>query len=110
MPKHKPASKPLTFHLPSEGDISPEVAVQYIRRALEALSPGFTTLSGRVRTPERFVKYLQEFMKPYSVTEVLGPLFEGPRPAHGMPGMVVQKNIPFRMCCEHHLLPAFGHA
>jgi GTP cyclohydrolase I len=85
-------------------------AAYHIAEAMSALDLNPDAHPGTVRTPERFVKYLQEFMKPYKPEDILGPLFEGPKPSHGMPGIVVQKNIPFRMCCEHHLLPAFGHA
>jgi GTP cyclohydrolase I len=65
--------------------------------------------AGMVKTPARFVKYLQEFNNPYTLEEVLGDLFEGPT-AEDIHGMVVQGNIPFRMICEHHLLPAIGKA
>ncbi len=57
-------------------------------------------------TPKRFRKYLQEFMQPIDIDEVLGKGFE-----HGSADtMVTQSHIPFRMICEHHLLPAIGIA
>jgi GTP cyclohydrolase I len=56
-------------------------------------------------TPMRFLKYLAEFHRPYTVADVLGEPFMSPDSS-----MVIQDNIPFRMVCEHHLLPAFGKA
>lgn len=56
-------------------------------------------------TPQRFIKYLQEFHQPFEVSDVLGKKFES-----GDDGMVIQTDIPFRMICEHHLLPALGTA
>lgn len=57
-------------------------------------------------TPGRFIKYLREFNQPIDVEQILGTKF----PCHGHHNMVVQKNIPFRMVCAHHLLPATGTA
>jgi GTP cyclohydrolase I len=63
---------------------------------------------GIMRTPERFLKYLMEFNQPHLLEEVLGEGFDyNAGEAHGM---VAQSNIPFRMVCEHHLLPATGRA
>lgn len=56
-------------------------------------------------TPARFIKYLREFYQPLDLKTALGTPFESPDNA-----MVVQSNIPFRMICEHHLLPAVGKA
>jgi GTP cyclohydrolase I len=61
------------------------------------------------KTPRRVLRYLQEFNQPFSASEILGEMFEGPS-AEGIHGLVVQSNIPFRMMCEHHLLPATGSA
>lgn len=61
------------------------------------------------KTPLRFLKYLAEFNKPYTPKDVLGELFNGAK-AENIGGVIVQKAIPFRMICEHHLLPAVGHA
>jgi len=58
-------------------------------------------------TPKRVVKFLLEYAKPIlDVKDVLGPKFD----AHGDHSMVTQSGIPFRMLCEHHLLPALGKA
>lgn len=57
-------------------------------------------------TPMRFARYLLEFMQPYDVAKVLGTKFS----CEGHHNMIAQKGIPFRMICEHHLLPAMGTA
>lgn len=59
-------------------------------------------------TPERFVKYLAEFLQPYDYTEILKSSFSTKGGEYH--GMVIQSNIPFRAVCAHHLLPFFGHA
>lgn len=56
-------------------------------------------------TPTRFVKYLVEFHQPLDLKQVLGTPFDDKSSS-----MVIQHNIPFRMICEHHLLPATGRA
>lgn len=56
-------------------------------------------------TPRRFLKYLKEFHNPLNVKDVLGKPFESPDNA-----MVIQRQIPFRGVCEHHLLPMLGEA
>lgn len=56
-------------------------------------------------TPTRFAKYLMEYYQPIDEEEALGRVFSSPDNA-----MVIQYNIPFRMICEHHLLPATGKA
>jgi len=61
------------------------------------------------KTPGRLLRYLNEFNKDFDASEVLGGLFEGPN-VESIHGLVVQSNIPFRMMCEHHLLPATGSA
>lgn len=65
-----------------------------------------------VDTPKRFVAYLEEFSKPYDPKELLGEGFSNGDSPHKdtVNGMVSQTNIPFRMVCEHHLLPALGTA
>lgn len=56
-------------------------------------------------TPIRFIKYLKEFHNDVDAKKVLGTPFRSEDD-----GMVIQSNIPFRMICEHHLLPATGRA
>lgn len=80
-------------------------ALQRVRELL--LFVGFDTdREGVQETPERFLKYLEEFHQPINRGDVLGTPF----PANKTTGMVVQTRIPFRMICEHHLLPAVGMA
>lgn len=57
-------------------------------------------------TPARFAKYLAEFCQPIDIDSI----FKTFDIVNGYHSMVIQTNIPFRMCCEHHLLPAVGRA
>ncbi len=63
-------------------------------------------------TPDRFIRYLEEFSIKPDYKEILGNGFANGDSPHkdSINGMVVQSNIPFRMVCEHHLLPAWGTA
>lgn len=79
-----------------------------IRQAmLEIGGESFINEPGVQDTPKRFVKYLREFFQPHKLKEVLGEGFDYEN-TDGSHGMVVQSHIPFRMACEHHLLPALG--
>lgn len=60
-------------------------------------------------TPARFVRYLEEFHQSIDLQQVLGDGFENPS-GKTSSEMIVQSPIPFRMICEHHLLPAIGQA
>lgn len=60
---------------------------------------------GLEETPRRVAGYLREYIQPFDPKEILGKGFEAKSS-----NVVLQKNIPFRMICEHHLLPALGHA
>lgn len=82
---------------------------ELIRDALWGIFGSTLSTEAYQKTPGRFLRYLGEFNRQSDTSEVLGELFEGPR-AEGIHGLVVQRNIPFRMCCEHHLLPAVGKA
>lgn len=62
-------------------------------------NPDFT------ETPRRVAAYLQEFVQNKDLEQSLSTVFDSPAS-----GMVVQANIPFRMMCAHHLLPAYGMA
>lgn len=61
-------------------------------------------------TPERFVKYLLEYKRPFDPSKVLKVDFTSTHTSkeQGLKGMVVQSNIPFRTICPHHLLPVLG--
>jgi GTP cyclohydrolase I len=59
-------------------------------------------------TPRRFVAYLKEYMNGDQNPEQI--LRTGFSNSTEYKGMVVQKNIPFRTICPHHLLPVIGEA
>lgn len=60
---------------------------------------------GLKETPRRVVKYLKEFVQPFPEN-----IWSGVFDAEGHSGIIALSHIPFRMICEHHLLPALGHA
>lgn len=57
-------------------------------------------------TPRRVASYLLEYNQPFKIEEVLGEGFSN----QDTKCLIVQSNIPFRMICAHHLLPALGVA
>lgn len=62
-------------------------------------------------TPKRFIKYLQEYLRPFNPSKVLKVDFGNTHHVEaGYKGMVIQNNIPFRTICPHHLLPVLGVA
>ncbi|MEE9601073.1 MAG: GTP cyclohydrolase I FolE [Thermoplasmata archaeon] len=70
---------------------------------LLGLDPGE---EGLKHTPRRVARYLAEYRQPFSTSAVLAAPFS----ARGVHNMIIQHPIPFRMMCEHHLLPALGSA
>ncbi len=58
-------------------------------------------------TPMRVAKYLAEYCIPIDLDDIFGSTFSV---EPGFHEIVAQVNIPFRMVCEHHLLPALGKA
>lgn len=66
------------------------------------------TEEGKNKTPERMIKYLDEFCQPFDVEDLLGPhrTFE----AKNYRGMITQTRIPFKALCEHHMVPVMGFA
>jgi len=68
-------------------------------------------------TPKRWFKFIKHYMQPYDPTHDLkaafthdeGKLFADNKQKYGRP-LVLQRNIPFRGLCAHHLLPITGHA
>jgi len=62
--------------------------------------------NGTKETPRRFVDYLLEYRQELDINGILGKKF----PAKDTHNLVAQSDIPFRMVCEHHLLPALGRA
>lgn len=59
-------------------------------------------------TPKRVAKALLEFHQPFDARAILKDGFASTEGT--LNEMVVQAGIPFRMLCEHHLLPAIGRA
>lgn len=58
---------------------------------------------GMKRTPERYIKFMREFLNP--------PVFEMTAfDAEGTDEMIIQSGIPFFSLCEHHTAPFFGTA
>jgi GTP cyclohydrolase I len=84
-----------------------ETAEQHVAEVMKIL--GIPETDGTRDTPYRFIKYMKEFCNPQNLSDLMGEGFDDAG-ADGASGIVVQSRIPFRMCCEHHLLPAFGHA
>ncbi len=76
-------------------------------QVLTQIMPGWENNSSTENTPMRFAKYLAEYCQPIDVEGIFGSTFDI---EDDHPGMVVQTGIPFRMACEHHLLPATGTA
>jgi len=78
---------------------------EHISQVLELIGLDLIT-EGLKDTPRRVTRYLLEFNQPFNPTELLKDGFEAPG-KHS--SMIVQTPIPFRMMCEHHLLPALGY-
>ncbi len=74
---------------------------------LEQMIPGYAENPSTKDTAARFVKYLAEYCQPLNIEELLGTPFDI---TEHTGGLVIQTGIPFRMACEHHLLPATGKA
>ena len=91
---------------PSEMEISPE-AWECMAKIMHLLIPDWNKNISTCDTPLRFLKYLAEFRQPFNKKKVFGSIFDIDE---GDNEIIVQKGIPFRMMCEHHLLPAFGTA
>lgn len=95
----------MTKHLLTKKDPFVKL-VNAIHRALLAMDMPVGE-PGLRETPLRVAKFLMEYRRPFDAYKILGNGFEAPKD-HA--GMVIQSNIPFRMLCEHHLLPALGKA
>lgn len=76
-------------------------------QVMDELLPGWKDDPSTENTPERFAKYLAEYRQPIDLQAIFGSVFDCGDAHHGM---VIQSGIPFRMVCEHHLLPATGKA
>jgi GTP cyclohydrolase I len=85
-------------------------AEEHIREAIMLIfSTDFLDDPSTKDTPRRIVQYMEEFNQPFDVMEIFGEGFAVGANEHA-DGIVVQSDIPFRMVCEHHFLPATGHA
>lgn len=86
-------------------------AVSHIRDALSILGMECSSNHPSItNTPKRFISYLQEFMQPCNVEDIIGEGFEAVSDGTSIHSMIVQEPIPFTAICEHHLLPMSGHA
>jgi len=79
-----------------------EQAQENFRQILEYLGED-TTREGLKETPKRYIKFLEEFLRP---KEFNFTTFDG----EGADEMIIQTNIPFYSLCEHHTAPFFGVA
>ncbi len=80
-------------------DMQQQVQGLLIAMGLDPNEPGLE------ETPRRVASYLLEFVQPFPDN-----IWSGTFDAKGHNGIIALSNIPFRMICEHHLLPALGHA
>lgn len=64
---------------------------------------------GLLKTPDRWVKAMQEMTSGYQAEYDLGEILTT-FDAEGADQMVIQHNIPVYSLCEHHLLPFAGYA
>lgn len=83
------------------------IAIKGVEKVLDCILPGWSEDPSTERTAERFVKYLAEYRQPIDYDSIFHT-FE--IPVQHYDGIVAQSGIPFRMICEHHLLPATGKA
>jgi GTP cyclohydrolase I len=79
-----------------------EQAQENFRQILEYLGED-TTREGLQETPKRYIKFMEEFLKP---KEFNFTSFD----AEDTDEMIIQTNIPFYSICEHHTAPFFGVA
>ncbi len=74
---------------------------------LDMFMPGWKENPSTQDTNKRFIKYLKEYDQPIDVE---GIFRDFKLPDDAVPCLITQVPIPFRMICEHHLLPATGTA
>lgn len=84
-----------------------DAATSAIKEALASLGVDIDD-ENFASTPQRFIKYLLEYLQPFDLDEVLKVDFSNEHSDAGYKGMVVQSDIPFRTICPHHLLPVLG--
>lgn len=99
------------------GDLDGAFMTQAMEEVLDSYFPkDWRTDESTRDTARRFVKYLLEYRKPLDVEKIFGSQFDlvarsdaRAQLAHEG-GIVLQRKIPFRGICEHHLLPMHGYA
>ena len=81
-----------------------EVVVGELRELLQHITGTNFAAEHMLRTPERFMKMLQELTtpEPFEFT-----VFDN---ASGIDEMIILEQIPFYTLCAHHMVPFFGHA
>lgn len=105
-----PVDDMIEAHLP-ENVRKQRKAISLVRDALDLLGMECDRAHPSIlRTPERWISYLQEFMQPINLEEVLGPEFPASVEESSIHSMIVQSRIPYAAMCEHHLLPFWGEA
>ncbi len=77
-----------------------------MEKVLDEIMPGWAENASTADTANRFIKYLKEYDQPLNLKNI----FKDFKYKDVHPGVVIQVPIPFRMICEHHLLPATGSA
>jgi GTP cyclohydrolase I len=100
----------------TDGNSALPRASQVARRNREVLASYVTHILNEVGldlqdpsikdTPVRWVKMLLAFNTPFDAKALLTKSFQ----SADSTAIVAQTKIPFAMLCEHHLLPAYGHA
>ena len=104
-----PVGEMITLHL-TEGQRALEEAQQLVRQALEKIGFDPSASPSTMRTPERWLSYLLEFMQPFDLNDLMGSGFDAETNDTSIHGVIVQSNIPYNGVCEHHLLPYHGQA
>ena len=90
---------------PSSGGGVPDLAAAEAAAAALLTALGINTATDSMaRTPARMARALQEMLTPRQFDMTMFPNGEGYRQ------LVVERAIPFRSLCEHHILPFTGHA
>lgn len=85
-------------------------ASDHIREALSLLGMECVRDNPSIMdTPERFIRYLEEFFQPFQIQDIMGEGFEAPDQT-SIDEMIIQSHIPFVAICEHHLVPFWGEA
>lgn len=90
-------------------------AEKYVKAALNALGVNLENENFK-DTPNRWVRFLSEFMCPYDPAKHLDVGFAPVLAKHGTEesrydnALVVQSAIPYQAVCAHHLVPVLGRA